>query len=256
MTETIKQELLRLENRHSIKILYAVESGSRAWGFASPDSDWDVRYLYIHRQDWYLKIDSQKDDQQEILPNALDLAGWEFKKALRLFRKSNPPMLEWLNSPLVYMQRFSVADKLRKLANSYFNPKSCLYHYLHMAEGNYRAYLQRDLVRTKKYLYVLRPLLACDWIKNNGTMAPVVFRELLDSQVDDRKTKMEIENLLVRKMAGDELGEGPKIPLLNDFVEQKTVYYKQYVQHLGPIHPPDTSLLDALFLETLHEAWA
>ncbi len=92
MTDQITQELARLEHRHVIKVLYAIESGSRAWGFASTDSDWDVRYLYVHRLDWYLKIDDKKDNQEEILPNDIDLAGWELKKALRLFRKSNPPL--------------------------------------------------------------------------------------------------------------------------------------------------------------------
>src|SRR5688500_16659645 len=103
MTDEIKKELLRLEIQHDIKILYAVESGSRAWGFDSTDSDWDVRFFYIHKLDWYLKIDDRKDNQEEILPNNIDLVGWELKKALRLFRKSNPLMLEWLRSPIVYL---------------------------------------------------------------------------------------------------------------------------------------------------------
>ena len=94
MIEEIKKELLRLEYQHDIKILYAVESGSRAWGFASVNSDWDVRYIYVHRLDWYLQIDDKKDSLDEILLNDIDLAGWELKKALRLFRKSNPPLLE------------------------------------------------------------------------------------------------------------------------------------------------------------------
>ncbi|MBX3244626.1 MAG: nucleotidyltransferase domain-containing protein, partial [Acidobacteria bacterium] len=94
MIEEIKKELVRLENEHDIKILLAVESGSRAWGFASTDSDWDVRYIYVHRPEWYLRIDQYKDSQEEILPNDIDLSGWELRKALRLFRKSNPPMLE------------------------------------------------------------------------------------------------------------------------------------------------------------------
>ena len=162
MKEEIRKELLRVELQHNIKILFAVESGSRAWGFASTDSDWDVRYIYVHNPDWYLKIEAGKDSQEQILPNDIDLAGWELKKALRLFRKSNPPILEWLRSPIIYLEQFSLADKLRDLTNIYFNPKSCLHHYLHMAEGNYKEYLQRDNVRVKKYFYVLRPILACD----------------------------------------------------------------------------------------------
>ena len=111
MTTEIQQELSRLETQHDIQILYAVESGSRAWGFASVNSDWDVRYIYVHRPEWYLQIDDKKDNQEEILPNDIDLAGWELRKALRLFRKSNPPMLEWLDSPIVYREQFTTAER-------------------------------------------------------------------------------------------------------------------------------------------------
>lgn len=255
MIAEIKKELLRLELQHDIKILYAVESGSRAWGFASTNSDWDVRYIYIHRLDWYLKIDDKKDNQEEILPNDIDLAGWELKKALRLFRKSNPPMLEWLRSPIVYLQQFSTADRLRDLTEQYFNPKSCLHHYLHMAEGNYNDYLEKDIVRVKKYFYVLRPILACDWIKQTNTMAPLEFHKLLESQVTDQKVKAEIQNLLARKMAGEEFKEEPKIQILNDFLEQKIKYYNDYVKSLGQSIQPDTMLLNELFKETMHEVW-
>jgi len=255
MTDEIKKELLRLEFQHDIKILYAVESGSRAWGFASTNSDWDVRYIYIHRLDWYLKIDDKKANQEEILPNDIDLAGWELKKALRLFRKSNPPMLEWLRSPIVYLQQFTTADKLRDLTKEYFNPKSCLHHYLHMAEGNYQAYLLKDNVRVKKYFYVLRPILACDWIMQTNTMAPMEFHKLLDSQVTDLNVKTEIKNLLIRKMAGEELNEEPKIQILNDFLKQKIQFYSDYVKSLGQILQPDTERLNELFKQTIYEAW-
>ncbi|MCL2154301.1 MAG: nucleotidyltransferase domain-containing protein [Leptospirales bacterium] len=255
MREEIKKELLRLEQEHDIKILYAVESGSRAWGFASTDSDWDVRYIYIHKLDWYLSIDDKKDTLEEILPNDIDLAGWELKKALRLFRKSNPPMLEWLRSPIVYLQRFSVADRLRELTKEYFNPKSCLHHYLHMAEGNYREYLRTDTVRVKKYFYVLRPILACEWIKQTNTMPPMEFQELLDSRVTNQIVKKEIQNLLTKKMAGEELDIEQKNRILNDFIEEKIEFYNDYVATLGQHNQPDTTRLDELFKLAMHEAW-
>ena len=256
MTDQIKQELSNLEHQHNIKILYAVESGSRAWGFASTDSDWDVRYIYIHKLDWYLSIDEKKDSLEEILPNDIDLAGWELKKALRLFRKSNPPMLEWLRSPIVYLQQFSTADRLCELAKEYFNPKSCLHHYLNMAEHNFRDYLQKDLVKVKKYFYVLRPILACDWIKQTNTMAPVEFHKLLDSQEINLNVKTEIQNLLARKIAGEELNEEPKIQILNDFLEQKIKFYNDYVKDLRQHNQPDTARLDELFRLTIDEAWS
>lgn len=255
MEEEIKQELARLEHQHAIKILYAVESGSRAWGFASTDSDWDVRYIYIQKLDWYLEIDSKRDNQDEILPNDIDLAGWELKKALRLFRKSNPPLLEWLRSPLVYVEQFSAASKLRDLADQYFNPKACMHHYLHMAERNFQAYLLKDRVRVKKYFYVLRPILACDWIRQTNTIAPMEFHKLVESQVADASIKAAIQALLTRKIAGEELGEEPQNQLLNAFLEEKIIFYNDYIKSLGPIELPDTSRLNTVFKETLYEAW-
>lgn len=254
MTAEITKELSRLEQQHDIKILYAVESGSRAWGFASTDSDWDVRYIYIHRLDWYLRIDDKKDNQEEILPNDIDLAGWELKKALKLFRKSNPPLLEWLRSPIVYLQQFSTADSLRKLTQKYFDPKSCMHHYLHMAEGNFKEYLQKENVRVKKYFYVLRPILACDWIRQTNTMAPTEFDKML-KLVTDPVVMVEIQNLLTRKKAGEELNEEPMIQTLNNFLEQKIIFYKDFVKSMGKSKQPDTMLLDELFKSTINEVW-
>jgi len=255
MIDKIQNALLQLESQYDIKILYAVESGSRAWGFASTDSDWDVRYIYIHRLNWYLKIDDKKDSQEETLTDDIDLSGWELKKALRLFRKSNPPILEWLRSPIVYLQHFSTADRLRGLIKEYFNPKSCLHHYLHMAEGNYREYLQKERVRVKKYFYVLRPILACEWIRQTNTMAPMEFQKLLDSQVTDLKVKNEIKDLLRRKINGEELNEEARIDILNDFLDEKIQYYNNYIKFLEQSKQPETRLLDELFKQTMYEAW-
>jgi uncharacterized protein len=253
MKEQIKHELARLEARLNIRILYAVESGSRAWGFASTDSDWDVRFIYIHPQDWYLSIDEKKDNIEEMLPNDLDLSGWELKKALRLFRKSNPPLLEWLRSPLVYKEEGPLAQSMRDLTKSFFNPQSCLHHYLHMAEGNFYKYLDKDIVRVKKYFYVLRPLLACEWIRNNNSMPPMEFEILLETQVQDPEIKSEIVKLLERKIKGEELNEEPKIDRIHSFLVEKLEFYKAYLETLNHRQAPDTQLLNELFIKTLFE---
>src|SRR5690606_8552300 len=149
MIDEIKHELTRLENDHDVKVLLAVESGSRAWGFASTDSDWDVRFIYVHRPEWYLSIDDKRDVIEEMLPRDIDLAGWELKKTLHLFRKSNPPLLEWLRSPLLYKEAFGTAVRMRRLAERFFSPVSASYHYLSMARRNHEHYLRGDEVRLK-----------------------------------------------------------------------------------------------------------
>jgi predicted nucleotidyltransferase len=256
MIEEIKCELARIEKESDIRILLAVESGSRAWGFASTDSDWDVRYIYVHKLDWYLRIDQYKDSQEEILDNDIDLAGWELRKALGLFRKSNPPMLEWLRSPIIYLEQFSTANKLRELSAKYFNPRSCMYHYLSMAKGNFNEFLKdRDLVKIKKYFYVLRPVLACDWITNEKTFPPMEFAKLVESQVNDAEIREAIDKLLVRKMAGEELSEEPRIDVLNEMLAEKIKHFSELVGEVDTVDKPQTETLDELFRGTLREVW-
>jgi predicted nucleotidyltransferase len=251
MKQKILESLSSLEQQHNINILYAVESGSRAWGFESQNSDYDVRYIYIHKLDWYLSIDDKKDSREIILPNDIDLAGWEIRKALRLFRKSNPPLLEWLNSDIIYLDNSNFANNLRKLSQEYFNPKSCIYHYLHMANGNYKEYLKKDRVKLKRYFYVLRPILACDWIVKNNIPAPIKFQTLVDSQVESLEIKNAIQDLLQKKKSSMELDEGDRIPCLNYFIQTKLDYYHQYIKNIEVLVKPDISSLDKLFQDQI-----
>jgi len=253
MRQEIIVELNKLEIQLDIIILYAVESGSRAWGFASTNSDWDVRFIYVHKRKWYLSIDEQKDSYNKILPNEIDLSGWELKKTLKLFRKSNPPFMEWLDSPIIYKENYSTIKKLREVRFEFFNPKGCMYHYLSMAVSNFREYLQGDLVRIKKYFYVLRPILACSWIKRTNTMAPMEFEVLLNNEIQDASIFQQIETLLDRKKAGEELDLEPRIEILNDFLKQKIEYFQTFMKDFDIRIQPDTEKLNQIFIDTLDE---
>lgn len=255
MIDEIKKELHNLEKDNKIKILYAVESGSRAWGFESKDSDWDVRFIYAHNYDWYLSINEKKDNIEKILENDIDLSGWELKKALLLFRKSNPPLLEWLRSPVIYEEQFTTAMQLRNAVSIYFNPKSCLYHYLHMATGNYEAYFKEDIVRLKKYFYVLRPILACCWIKRTNEMAPMEFNILVDKEISNPLLKNEINKLLSKKRNGNELNTGKRIKVIDDFIHEKLNYFKFFLSDFSFNKAIDFDLLNNIFRKTLKEIW-
>jgi uncharacterized protein len=255
MLDKIKIELRKLELERNIKILYAVESGSRAWGFASTNSDWDVRFIYVHNYDWYLSIEEKKDNIEFILPNDTDLSGWELKKALLLYRKSNPPLLEWLRSPIIYQENFSTADDLRKNLKSFFNPKSCLYHYLHMARGNYEAYFKEHIVRLKKYFYVLRPIFACNWIEQNNDMAPMEFEATLNNSLPSGELRNKIDELLQMKMKGEELDKGNRIRLIDNYIEEKLDYFTKYLENFVYENRPDFNDLNRIFRNTLKEAW-
>jgi predicted nucleotidyltransferase len=186
MKERIRARLQDIEISEEVRILYACEAGSRAWGFPSADSDYDVRFIYLHPRDWYLSIDlERKRDVIECpIDDQLDITGWDLRKALQLLRKFNPPLMEWLGSPIVYGEEFTIAAQMRELMSKYYSPVACLYHYLHMAQGNYRDYLKGPTVWIKKYFYVLRPILAINWIERDLGVVPTEFQVLVEQVVD------------------------------------------------------------------------
>ncbi len=251
MTPEIIKNLQEIEHLQQVSILYAVESGSRAWGFASRNSDYDVRFIYIHQPDWYLSIREKRDVIEIPINDDLDISGWDIRKALGLFTKSNPPLLEWLGSPIVYLDNFQFADRLRAMLQDSFSPQRCMHHYLHMAQGNYREYLKGEMVRLKKYLYVLRPILACLWLEKYGTMPPTEFSRLHHDASLSITLDNAIEQLLQKKMTGEELNAAPQIPVLNQFIEQQLDHFN-LVAGERPTPVVDYDVLDALFREMLH----
>jgi len=254
MTNTILEQLALIEAEHDVRILYAVESGSRAWGFASKDSDYDVRFIYLHPMDWYLSICKHRDVIECPISGELDISGWDLPKALGLFRKSNPPLLEWLGSSHVYLDRFGLAGRLRELMSLYYSPKRCMLHYLHMARGNFREYLKGEIVRIKKYFYVLRPILACLWIEKHNSMPPTEFTQLYRDARLSPSLSGEIDRLLLRKMAGDELDMEPKIEVINSFLEQQIEHSSAIVEGME-MADVDEAVLDELFREMLVKVW-
>ena len=236
----IQQQLTRMEALHDVRILLAIESGSRAWGFASPNSDWDVRFLYVPRLPWYLRVNPPRDVIELPISGDLDINGWELRKALGLMQKCNPTLLEWLDSPLIYRQDEPVMARFRALSREFFMPLACWHHYLSMAKTNNREYLQTPRVRLKKYLYVLRPLLCCRWIEQGRGPAPMLFQLLVDELVQDAELRAAIDHLLEQKRGAEELAEAPRIPVLNYFIEVELERCKAIAPSI-PAHraPPD-----------------
>lgn len=221
--QVIQERLSQIEQQYQVKILCAIESGSRAWGFASPDSDWDVRFIYVHPPSWYFKVQAGRDvietgiEQHPL--GELDINGWELRKSLQLLHKSNPALLEWLQSPLVYRKQAESMAQYTKLAEDFFKPQACFHHYISMATTNHREFLQKEKVRLKKYLYVLRPIFACIWIENGWGMPPLEFHTLLSRILPAGELRQDIDALLVRKMAGAESETVDQIPGISHFIE-------------------------------------
>ncbi|MGI6094082.1 MAG: nucleotidyltransferase domain-containing protein [Lachnospiraceae bacterium] len=249
MKELIYDKLREIEKKENVKILLAVESGSRAWGFASSDSDYDVRFIYVRPKRDYLRLDQMRDVIELPLDDVLDINGWDLQKTLRLLYKSNPTLFEWFSSPIVYLET-EFADEFRNIMTDYFSAKKSLYHYISMAEGNYRAYLKGEMVKAKKYFYVLRPVLACRWILEKGTPPPMLFSELMKSDLPDYLMP-DVENLLDLKMNSPEIKEIPRIGRINAYLDEAIKEVKTILQSMDENKEGDWGELNDLFLKTV-----
>lgn len=251
MESIIREKLKEIEEKENVKIIMAVESGSRAWGFASPDSDYDVRFVYIRTLRDYLRLEKTNDVIEWQLDDVMDINGWDLKKALQLMHDSNPSIFEWCASPIVY--RGSEAfEELKKIRQVYYSRKKSLYHYLHMANNNYQAYLQGEEVRIKKYFYVIRPLLAAKWIVDKKTQPPMPFSELIEAELPKR-LKTTIDNLLEMKQNMPEMGVAPKIALLDEFINIEMEAVRKAADEEKTV-TQEWTLLNEFFWKT-HCAW-
>jgi predicted nucleotidyltransferase len=251
MENEIKKQLCLLEEKENISILYAVESGSRAWGFASPDSDYDVRFIYVRPKDYYLKLEKTRDVIEVPINNILDINGWDLNKTLRLLHTSNPTLFEWSNSPIVY-RNTPFYDKFKTTINDYFKAKSGLYHYLSTAKGNYREYLKGDMVKAKKYFYVLRPILACKWILSENCPPPMLFSQLVDSMLEDYMKPI-VSNLLEIKMNSPEIKEIPMIKALNEYIDINIEELSIKISNMPSDRPKKWDELNHIFLSSVKD---
>lgn len=226
MRDEILRRLRDAETEHDVKILYACESGSRAWGFASPDSDYDVRFIYARTQEWYLSFDIERrrDVIEYPIVDEIDCGGWDIRKALYLFTRTNGALFEWLHSPIIYIEAGPFAKQLRALAPRAVNNIALCYHYSHMARGNAREYLFSDKVRLKKYFYVLRPLLAIRYIQGGLGVPPVEFEKLVEA-VAPAELKPAIAGLLDLKRRTPELGLGDPIPEIGKYITSELEHH-------------------------------
>ena len=246
----IDATLTRIEHEHDVKVLFACESGSRGWGFASPDSDYDVRFIYANKLDWYLTVFPGRDVIELPVNEIYDVSGWDLRKALGLLRNGNATLVEWLSSPVIYRADGNFVSAIRAAAEQVHRPERAYHHYLHMAAKNYREYLRGDTVRLKKYLYVLRPLLAALWIEQERGVVPMRFQDLVDAIVTEAEVKQAMAELLIIKRRASEAELGAPLPAINRFLD----FHLQRLNHeTGPKQPDDIdfNVLDRLLRDTI-----
>ncbi len=249
MNQAIHDALDAIERSHGVRVLYAAESGSRAWGFASPDSDYDVRFVYAHPREWYLKLFEPRDVIEQMLPGDLDVSGWDLRKSLRLLSKCNLAFNEWFDSPIVYRAVDDFARDIRSAIGSCFEPARALHHYLGIARSTYGDHLSGDQVRLKKVFYFLRPILACRWVEHTLTQPPTMFSRLLETEWVSADERAWIVALETRKATASEGDTMPLDEALRQWMSRQIEHFLQVGPRLARSSPvKDFSALDRLLL--------
>ncbi|WP_216830227.1 nucleotidyltransferase domain-containing protein [Alkalihalobacterium elongatum] len=257
MKEKIVEALSRIEAEHEVKIIYACEAGSRAWGTASEESDYDVRFIYIHPVSWYLSIEQKREVMDIQLTAELDMVGWDMRKTLALLKKSNPTILEWLQSRIVYHENPLIVAECKSLSKKTFSEKTCLYHYLNMAKRNAKGSFHSPdaYANVKLVLNVVKPLLACRWIKKYHSMPPNEFVYLMDHIPKSGVLRTEVEAILEKKLKREKEISINELGAIQKFIEEQIGCLTDYVKRLEENKKADTDAFDQLFQRTLKTVW-
>ncbi|MBR3016155.1 MAG: nucleotidyltransferase domain-containing protein [Clostridia bacterium] len=249
MRETILKELEKIEEKYGVRILHAVESGSRTWGFASPDSDYDVRFIYMMPRADYLRLDEPRDVIEWQLDEVLDINGWDLRKAMKQFGRGNATLYEWSGSPVVY-RTTPEWDAIRRVTADYFSEKSAVHHYFGIAMNTWADHLTGDTVRYKKYFYALRPLLAAQYIERYHCPPPVLFDDLLKMDMVPA-LRAAIDELLEKKKITTEGEYLPHIPAVRDFIQAELENQKTLSRGLPDNRNPDWTALNKCFADMI-----
>jgi uncharacterized protein len=246
--ENIRNILKGIEQKKNIKILYACETGSRAWGFPSPDSDYDIRFIYMHERDWYLSL-SQRKDTIEIMDGDLDITGWDLRKCLTLLKKSNTPLIERFQSPIEYYAVDGFKDEFKKLIENYYSPIAVFFHHYSLAKNFWMDLKDKDEFKLKSYFYLIRSLLSCNWIIEDNSVLPMEIEGLM--KYIDEDFKDELRKLIVLKGTVGEKYFHKKDDKLNERILNLFEMIELSKENLVA-NKVDMSLLNEFFLKMLY----
>jgi hypothetical protein len=246
--QNIKNILTEIEKKKKIKILYACETGSRAWGFPSPDSDFDIRFMYMHERDWYLSLGVKKDTV-EIMDGDLDITGWDLRKSLTLLKKSNAPLIERFNSPIVYFAVPGFKEDFKKLIAEYYSPIAVFFHHHSLAKKFWEELKDKEEVKLKSYFYLIRSLLSCNWIIQDNTVLPMHIEGLMQYVEDEYKERL--RKLIALKVTVGEKYLHPKEEQLNEWIVNLFNTMESAKDKLV-VNKKDIGLLNDFFIKMLY----
>jgi len=216
----ILAELAGIERQENVRVLFAIESGSRAWGFPSPDSDFDARFVYVRRRDWYLSLTPGRDVIELPIDGDFDINGWDIRKALLLLMKPNPVLLEWLSSPIRYSWNEEACAQLRAFAERTAFARACLHHYLSLSRRLWNEFVEgKHEVNFKKYLYILRPALCIAWVRERaGEIPPMSLPDIMAGLELSPAFRAAVGELLMLKAQASEMGVGARVGVLDELI--------------------------------------
>jgi predicted nucleotidyltransferase len=222
--------LENLMQQHGCRLLFAGESGSRAWGLQSPDSDYDVQCIYAHPAHWYLSIEDRRDTIETVFPDDIDIAGYELRKALRLFSACNIPINEQIQNPVFYGGDPDFMVRLRALIPTYYNVSRALFHYTNIASQTI-PHVQGLSIGLHRVFYIIRPLLACEWIATFGSMPPTEFQKLLEADLFPLPLLNEVSEIMQRKI-GTTMGDRESLTLSKELLYWLTESFARHQESL------------------------
>jgi uncharacterized protein len=246
--------LRELEKTNDVRVIFAVESGSRAWGFPSPDSDYDVRFVYARPSDWYLSITPGRDVIELPIENDLDVNGWDIRKALGLLIKPNPVLLEWLSSPIHYIWDDTCCGLLMALSRKIAHGHACLHHYLHLGSRQWDVYIGRnERVNLKKYFYVVRPAMTIRWVRMYpDKVPPMNFQDLIAGIDTGEALGNALGELLQAKNCSKEMGEAPRIAVIDNFIKSEFAWAREAIKGTKPCKHDFSVEANSVFRAIIH----
>jgi len=244
----IEEIIKAIEKEKKIKILYACETGSRAWGFPSSDSDYDVRFIYMHERDWYLSL-SQRKDTIEHMDGDLDITGWDLRKSLVLLKKSNATLIERFQSPIEYFSAEEFKRAFKSLIEAYYSPTAVFFHHYSLAKKFWEELKDKEEVKLKSYFYLIRSLLSCNWIVKDKTVLPMDIEGLM--KLIDTERRAEVRDLIKLKEGVDEKYLYKKSESLDKWVRSLFEMLDSSKENLG-VSKADNSGLNRFFLKMIN----
>lgn len=240
----------QIEKEYKVKVLFACETGSRAWGFPSPDSDYDIRFIYMHKKDWYLSLNEKKDTIEFIVNKELDVTGWDLKKSLLLLKKSNAALIERFQSPVVYYVVNNFKNDFSKLIVEYYSPAAVFYHHYSLAKKFWEEIKDQQKFRLKNYFYMIRSMLSCNWIIENEAVLPMHTEGLMELLPIDRTEAL--QNLIELKSTVDEKYLYAREESLNTWILELWDKIEEAKDKCGT-RSSGYTLMNDFFIKTLNE---